>query len=52
MNMPVSQEGIPDDVEVFYVGSLPTEVEIGEQEVRAAPPGSWSCSRHVPCCLW
>ncbi len=31
-----TQEGIPDDVEVFYVGSLPTEVEIGQQEVSAA----------------
>lgn len=32
------QEGIPEDVEVFYVGSLPTELGIAEQEVSSAKP--------------
>lgn len=29
------QEGIPNDYEVLYVGSLPVDVAVEEQEVRA-----------------
>lgn len=32
------QEGIPDEFEVVYVGSLSADVDIMEQEVRARRP--------------
>jgi hypothetical protein len=29
-----AKEGLPEDTEAVYVGCLPVEVEVGEQEVR------------------
>lgn len=35
---PGAQEGVGDDTEVLFVGCLPVEIEVGEQEVRTLAP--------------
>lgn len=45
-----AKEGLPEDMEALYVGCLPVEVDVHEQEVRCG--GSGAATGFVGCGVW